>query len=144
MKLTEIFEEWKKDSTIDRTELGNASLHIPLLHGKYYKMLCDERTLLKVRKDEYNKLLKVKHEYLLGLLDTDEIKQRGWNPQPLKILKADLPLYINADEELSTIDARIGVQQEKVELLESIIKVIINRGYSIRNAIDWEKFKAGA
>ena len=32
MQLDEIFELWKKDSEIDRTELGEASTNIPKLH----------------------------------------------------------------------------------------------------------------
>jgi len=144
MKLTDIFDMWKTDSVIDRTELGHASLQVPILHGKYYKILVEERTRLKAYKDEYSKLYRVKHEYFLGLLDTEEIKQRGWNLQPLKILKADLSIYINSDEDLSLIDNKISIQEEKIDLLESIIKVIVNRGYSIRNAIDWERFKVGA
>lgn len=144
MKLEEIFAEWKQDAAIDRTELGQASLDIPYLHHKYYKILVEERCRQKVHEDDYNKLYKVKYEYLMGLLDLNEIKRRGWEPQPLKILKQDMHVYINADEDLSIISNKINIQKEKVELLESIIRVVMNRGYNIRGAIDWEKFKAGA
>ena len=36
------------------------------------------------------------------------------------------------------------MQGEKVDTLESIIKSISNRGYLIKSAIDYEKFKVGA
>jgi hypothetical protein len=39
---------------------------------------------------------------------------------------------------------KIAVQQEKVDVLESIIKSIKDRGFQIKNAIEWERFKVGA
>jgi hypothetical protein len=38
---------------------------------------------------------------------------------------------------------RIGIQQEKIELLESIIKSLTGRGFNIKAALEWEKFKVG-
>ena len=37
MQLDDLFDLWKDDSQIDRTELGEASAVIPKLHYKYYK-----------------------------------------------------------------------------------------------------------
>jgi hypothetical protein len=55
MKLEEIESLWEQDSKIDRTDLDNESLKIPMLHSKYYKIylrekiqnpiLCDEQPL---------------------------------------------------------------------------------------------------
>jgi hypothetical protein len=36
------------------------------------------------------------------------------------------------------------MQKEKVDFVESIIKSLTTRGYQIKSAIDWEKFKVGA
>jgi hypothetical protein len=46
--------------------------------------------------------------------------------------------------ELIDLSLKIGMQQEKVELLESIIKSLKNRGFQIKSAIDWFKFTMGA
>lgn len=35
------------------------------------------------------------------------------------------------------------MQLEKIELLESVIKTFTNRGFNIKAAIEWEKFKVG-
>ena len=35
------------------------------------------------------------------------------------------------------------VQQEKVDFLDSAIKSLTNRGFNLKAAIDWEKFKMG-
>ena len=60
------------------------------------------------------------------------------------ILKADIPMYIDADEDIIRMNLKIGLQMEKIELLESIIKTIMNRGYLIKTAVDWTKFTMGA
>jgi len=39
---------------------------------------------------------------------------------------------------------KIGMQEEKVNYLENIIKMISNRGFQIKSIIDWERFRTGA
>ena len=46
--------------------------------------------------------------------------------------------------DIVTLSLKIGYQQEKIELLESIIKSLSNRGYNIKAAIDWTKFTMGS
>ena len=60
------------------------------------------------------------------------------------ILKAELPMYLDGDQDMIDLSLKIGLQQEKVDLLESIIKSLINRGFQIKAAIDWHKFTMGA
>jgi hypothetical protein len=60
------------------------------------------------------------------------------------ILKGDIPMYLDADDDVINLSLRIGLQQEKVDLLDSIIKTIINRGFLIKSAIEWQKFTMGA
>lgn len=143
MKLDDIMNMWEVDAKMDQTELGEESLKIPLLHHKYYKMLVDEGLLYKKLDLDYKSLYKLKYEYYMGILDQETIEQRGWEPNCLKILKADLPVYIDADPELQMIQARIDVQKQKISFIESVIKTISNRGFLIKNAIDWERFKVG-
>jgi hypothetical protein len=50
---------------------------------------------------------------------------------------------MEADKDMITLSLKIGIQNEKIDLLESIIKTILSRGYNIKAAIDWEKFKMG-
>jgi hypothetical protein len=53
-------------------------------------------------------------------------------------------MYIEADEDIIKLSLKIGVQQEKIDFLESIIKTIINRGYNIKSAIEFIKFTNGS
>lgn len=143
MKLDDIMMMWEQDSKMDKTELGDESLKIPLLHHKYYKVFVDEGLLLKKLEQEYKSLYKLKFEYYMGTLDEDTLRQNGWQPNALKILKQDLPLYIDADSDIQLIQARIDIQKQKLSFVESVIKTVSNRGFLIKNAIDWERFKVG-
>lgn len=143
MKLEEIYSEWDKDSKIDKTELGDESLKLPQLHSKYFKIFTNESLLYKKYNDEYKKLYRIKNEYYMGLLDQDTLIEHGWDPQPLKILKQDLPMYLESDSDIQTVLNKMELQKQKISFLESVIKQVNNRGYLIKNAIDWEKFKMG-
>lgn len=143
MKLEEIQQQWQTDSKIDRTELGEESLRVSHLHSKYFNLFSTERLRLKSLENDYKKYFKVKFEYYSGILTEEELKNFGWEPFQLKILKSDLNIYLDGDSDLAKIRLTIETQKEKVEFLESIIKNLPSRGYQIKSAIDWEKFKVG-
>lgn len=143
MNITEITELWKSDSEIDRTELGNESLKIPKLHSKYYNLFIQERLTLKKLEGDYKQLYRVKFEYYNGILSEEELEEYGFQPFALKVLKTDLPIYIESDKDLQTLQAKIAIQKEKIEFLESIIKSLTNRGFQIKSAIDFMKFQHG-
>jgi Recombination, repair and ssDNA binding protein UvsY len=143
MKFDDIMNAWEQDSHMDDSELGVESLKIPILHHKYYKLYVQEALQLKAFEQDYKKLYRLKYEYYMGVLDQETLIEKGWNPNPLKILKQDLSIYIDADEDLQRIQAKIDIQKQKNSFLESAIKTISNRGFLIKNAIDWERFKVG-
>jgi hypothetical protein len=144
MKIEDILDNWKEDSKIDRTELGDEALKIPKLHHKYYQIYVSERLSLRSLEFEMKQLKLDKYEfYTQG--PNEETQAKGWRiPAKGLILKADIPMYMDADPEIIKLSLKIGLQQEKLELLESIIKSFGNRGYNIKAAIDWQKFTMGA
>jgi hypothetical protein len=144
MKIENILEQWQIDAEIDRTELGDEALKIPKLHHKYYQIYISEKLMLRSYENDMKKLKLDKYEfYTQG--HTDETRSLGWElPAKGMILKTDIPMYMEADKELIKLSLKIGIQQEKIELLESIIKSLTNRGYQIKSAIDWQKFTMGA
>lgn len=143
MKLEEIQSLWEEDSQIDRTELGEESLKISKLHNKYFKIFSNERLSLRKLEMDYKSLYKLKYQYYQGILSDEEYKELGWEPFQLKVLKQDIPVYIEGDADIININLRIGLQSEKVSYVESIIKSLANRGYQIKNVIEWEKFTNG-
>jgi hypothetical protein len=94
-------------------------------------------------KSEFKKFKLEKNTFYLDG-PTHEQKKQGWEmPAKGKILRSDVNLYLEADDHLSAFDLKIAYQQEKVDLLESIIKTISMRGYHARVAADWAKFQVG-
>lgn len=143
MNIDDITELWKQDVNIDITELSKEALEIPKLHHKYYQILINEKMLLKKYEFEYKKLKLDKYEfYTQG--PSEESIEKGWElPAKGIILKSDIPMYMDADEDLINLSLKMSYQQEKIDCLESIIKSIMNRGFLIKNAIDWQKFTMG-
>ncbi len=144
MKIEEILELWHEDANIDRTELGDAALNIPKLHHKYFSIFTKERMALRKYEADMKQLKLDKYEfYTQG--PSEETKDKGWRlPAKGLILKSDIPVYMDADQDIINLNLKINLQQEKVDLLDSIIKTIINRNFVIRSAIDWAKFTMGA
>ena len=143
MKIEEIFNQWKDDAEIDRTELGEESLKIPKLHHKYYQILISEKLLLRAYEAEMKQLKLDKYEFFTQG-PNEETKAKGWQiPAKGLILKADIPMYMDADKDIVKLSLKIGLQQEKMELLDSIIRSLTNRGYNIKTALDWQRFTMG-
>ena len=143
MKLEEITSLWEQDSKIDKTELAEESLKIPQLHHKYYKIYSNEKLILRKLNTEYKQLRLEKYEfYTQG--PNEETDEKGWKlPASGRILKADVLQYIEADTDLINLSLKIGIQEEKIEFLESIIKTLNNRGYNIHTALEFIKFMNG-
>ena len=144
MKLDEIYAEWDKDSYIDPTDLGNESIKIPSLHNKYFKLYTSEKLLLRKFEADMKELKLEKYEfYTQG--PSKESQDKGWTfPAKGIILKGDIPMYLDGDKNIIALSLKIGMQQEKIDILESIIKSLTNRGYQLKNAIDWNRFTMGA
>ena len=140
----ELFNEWDKDSELDKTRLDDESLKIPKLHHKYYRLFVVEKSKLRQLEGEMKKLKLEKNEfYSQG--HNDETRAKGWRlPAKGIIIKNDVPIYVEADTDVIDLSLKIGVQQEKIEFLESIIKTLNNRGYNIKTAVQFIKFVNGS
>lgn len=91
--------------------------------------------------DQRAKILKRKKvEYYLGKASPDIYKDKPFN---LTLVKSDLPIYVDSDDEMCDLELKMSYQQGIVTYLESIIKEINNRNWTIRNAIEWRKFTNG-
>ena len=143
MKIDDIYAEWEKDSHLDRSELGEEALKIPKLHHKYFKIFTHERLQLRKLEADLKQLKLDKHEFFT-MGPTEETHEKGWRLPPQgKILRSDVNNYIEADKDIVNLSLKIGIQHEKIDLLESIIKSLTARGFNIKAAIEWERFKVG-
>lgn len=144
MDIETLYNEWAKDGEIDQADISKSTRDIPKLHNKYFRWYVEEGLKLKRLKAEYKILHKLKGEWYRGELDDEELKEHGWQPQRLKILRADVPTYLEADPDVIKMSLKIGLQEEIVAYLESIIKHISNRNFLLKTIVDWERFRTGA
>ncbi len=143
MNIEQIVKEWDKDCKIDITELGTESAKIPQVHNKYLKIYMGERIALYKYKGENKKIKRNLLEYYLGELDQDELDQLGRQQFYKKLLKNEVDVYIESDNMMIEANLRLGMQDEKVAYLDSIIKNINNRGFQLKTAVDWARFTTG-
>ena len=128
------------DLKIDDTELDLESIRTPQLHNKYLKQFTKYSLQYKKAKDDYDGLYKFKWEYYTGK-STMEVYQA--EPFDLKILKSDVHIYLNADEELQKLGQRTEYLNVVVVYIERVLREINNRNWNIRNTIEWKKFLHG-
>jgi|TARA_R110002153_G_scaffold130105_1_gene278990 hypothetical protein len=141
MNLEELQAEADKDLVIDDTELDTESLKTPILHNKYLQYYNKFNLLLKKTQWEERTLNREKWEYYTGKSDPSVYKDK---PFDIKVLRADVHIYINSDDELQKIQAKVVYQEAIVYYLEQILKIITNRSFTIKNAIEWRRFTSGA
>lgn len=143
-KIDEINEMWSKDSAIDRTEPSMEIAKIPQLHAKYLKILNHHKSIVQKLSYDFKNLKGIKFKYYSGDLNNEEDLQK-YNFEPLckKILRNEVPIYLESDMELNTIAAKIDAHQEIVDTCSSILKEINSRTWQLKSIVDWEKFVGG-
>ena len=98
--------------------------------------------LLKKKAEQTRKNVRhERYEYFTGKSDPEVYQE---NPFPKKIRDKDtLQKYLDSDDKLSQISLKVEYYETILNYLESILKMIQNRTYQIKNAIDFLKFQAG-
>jgi len=93
---------------------------------------------------EYNSKKKLKTEYYSGELNNPEdLTKYGLEPLRKKILRQDISVYLDSDEDLINILIKKIIHQEIVDTCDSILKEINNRTYQLGNIVKWETFAGG-
>lgn len=126
---------------MDKNKLDLEALKIPSLHAKYYRIFMEAIRLLRALEQSVKEVKKTRSDYYLGKADDEVYKAEKLD---FKVIKADLDLYLEADKVYSSAVARRDEQRMKVTALEDFIKTLNNRSFLISNAINWQKFQAGA
>ena len=139
--LDSIQEMWEKDAKIDRDNLHEESLNIPSLHAKYFELYNTIFLLRKKAEQQRKNIRHERYEYFSGKSDPDVYIE---NPFPKKIRDKDtMQKYLDADEKLSNSSLKIDYYDTMLVYLESILKVIQNRTFQIKNAIEFMRFNSG-
>jgi len=141
MNLEQIQEMWQKDSVIDPDNLHDESLKIPQLHSKYYTMYNTIVLLREKARESYSRIRLERYNYYTGKATAEVYAEE---PFPYKVREKDaIQRHLDADDKLSKIDMKIKYYDVMLKFLEEIIRVVSNRTYQIKNAIEWNKFQSG-
>jgi hypothetical protein len=141
MDLEQLQLEADKDLKINDTELDLESLKTPQLHNKYMKHYTKFKLLLTRTEDELRTMKRDKWEYYTGKADPSVYQAK---PFDLKIMRTDIEKYLEADEDIQKLSQKIAYLITVVDFLDKTIRVIVNRTYTIKNAIEWRRFTSGA
>ena len=141
LDLDVIQKMWEQDSKIDPDNLHTESLNIPILHSKYFEI---HNTILLLKKKAEQQKKNIRHqryEYFTGKADPDVYLE---NPFPKKVRdKETLQGYLDSDEKLSQSSLKVDYYETMLIYVDSILKMISNRTYQIKNAIEFMRFTAG-
>ena len=140
MTLDELKLQVKKDLEVDDETLDKESYKNQELYAKYLDHKTNFELLLYKAKGDYKILFKDKWEYYGGKADA---KIYVTKPFDLKVLKSDLSVYIESDDEIIQCEHKVAYLETVVKYIDGVLKSINSRGWDIKNAIDWKKFEAG-
>ena len=140
MNLDELKIQVQRDLKIDDEHLDTESLKNQEIKATYLDHKSRYELLLFKAKGDYKRLYREKWEYYGGKADA---KIYATKPFDLKVLKTDLAVYITSDEEIINAENKVGYLETVVDYIKGVIKSVDNRGWDIKNAIEWKKFEAG-
>ena len=144
MNIDELSEMWEKDLPIDELNITKECARIPVIHNKYYNIYIKEVLRLRMLRSKLAELQKDKTEYYNGSMDPAEVISKGWKPNSLRILKADIARYVETDPDIVTMSLKIGYAETIVKYVEDIVKQISNRNFILKNMIEWTKYQNGS
>jgi hypothetical protein len=143
INIKELIEECKTDIQIDFLSLENEMTKNPNLIGKwlqYHQILRSKLTLVET---EHKKLVALKTRYYMGKMDDEEREKLGWPLEGTRVLKGDLSMWMDADDEVIISKQKYEMQQQMVEFVVKTIDNISEKKWTVKNYIDWKKWTEG-
>ena len=143
MNLEKIEELWAKDAEkfFDHRELpellANDSMETPKLHAKYLQLHNEFKLMMSDAQTKYKKLYKDKWLYYNGKAPSSVYAEK---PFDLKVLKGDLDMFIDSDEDVCRAKQKIDYLETCINSIDRILKEIHNRGFAIKNTIEIVKY----
>lgn len=126
---------------MDMDNLHDESVKIPQLHQKYFTLYTTIKLLRTKGFDTLAKTRLERYNYYSGKAPAEAYVDE---PFPYKVRdKESMTMHLNADEKLGKIKLKVEYYDVMIEYLEDILKMIHNRGYQIKNSVDFLRFQAG-
>lgn len=140
MKLTEIQAKAKAKLPVNKQEAGSEALENVNLFTEFRDILSLKRQEKRAYEHKMRKLLIEKKLYYSGKADPDVYKDKPFN---LRLKAAEVEEYVKADPEVFSLDAKLFEVEESISYLEDTMRAIKDRGFAIKNYIEWQKFMFG-
>tara|TARA_B100001057_G_scaffold405463_1_gene418431 strand:+ start:2348 stop:2761 length:414 start_codon:yes stop_codon:yes gene_type:complete len=134
MNLETLNDMWEKDAPLDDEKLDTDSLSIPKLHAKYLRLYNSFVTLKDQAELDVKRTYRDRWEYYTG---------KSESPFPIKLIKTDVPIYLEADQLYQKSLLKVKYYHQMVEALKTILSAINNRSFHIKNAVEFAKFLKG-
>jgi len=132
---------WREDAVIDIDNLHTESLKIPTLHSRYFDLYNNIMLLRKRAEQQRKNIRHERYEYYSGKADPEVYIK---DPFPKKIRDKDtMNKYLDSDKKLSDVSLKIEYYDTMLRFIEDVLKMIHQRNYQIKNAIDYQKFMSG-
>ena len=140
-KLSELQTEAKEDLVIlDDEDLHQQSYKNQVIKPKWLDYKTKYKLLMFQCKADHKRLYREKWEYYGGKADA---KVYVTKPFDLKVLKSDLSVYIESDDDIIQSEHKVAYLETVVKYIDGVLKSIQSRGWDIKNAISWKQFEAG-
>lgn len=137
-----LVSHWEKDSQIDSTEPGREILRIPVLHNKYNKFMTMHTLAAKKAQYEYAKMKKLKWAYYSGKMSDEDLEKYKWEPFQF-VLKSDISVYIEGDEDLADLAYKESYHKEAATFCQNVMKELNNRTWQLKEYMTHERFIQG-
>ena len=134
MNLDKLNEMWEQDSQLNDEKLDHDSLAIPKLHAKYLRLYNNFVTLRDQAELDVKRTYRDRWEYYTG---------KSEKPFPMKLIKTDVAIYLEADQEYQKSVLKAKYLNQMVEAIKTILSAINNRSFHIKNAVEFAKFLKG-
>ena len=134
MNLETLNDMWEKDSQLNDEKLDHDSLAIPKLHAKYLRLYNNLTTLRDQAELDVKRTYRDRWEYYTG---------KSEKPFPMKLIKTDVAIYLEADQEYQKSVLKAKYLNQMVESIKTILSAINNRSFHIKNAVEFAKFLKG-
>ncbi len=144
VKLAELTQESEKDIKIDFLKLTEELVHNQNLIGKWMTYQQVWETKYQFLDLEYRQLLASKTKYYTGKMSEDEIISKGWEIEGTKILKADLNIWVDDDNDMIKAKKKMLILKQIINIIDKTIDILVDqKKWTIKNFIDYKKWLEG-
>jgi|TARA_Y100000385_G_scaffold264600_1_gene298118 hypothetical protein len=144
VKLAELTQESEKDIKIDFLKLTEELAHNQNLIGKWMTYQQVWETKYQFLDLEYRQLLASKTKYYTGKMSEDEIISKGWGIEGTKILKADLNIWVDDDNDMIKAKKKMLILKQIITIIDKTIDILVDqKKWTIKNFIDYKKWLEG-